>query len=532
MKTNDSRADAAYIRYSSHRQDGNTTVEVQLEAIRRAVGGPCVEYVDKARTGRAIAGREALLRLLDDCAAGRIRHVYVYNWSRLGRSSETHAIAADLEELGVGLTSISEGDDPLARGIGLVVAQDFSRKLSQNVGRALERRFGERSWTGGRPPFGFRVVTAADGKRRLAIDDDEARVVRDVFGWYLNESIGVKAIAARLRAQGTPTRLGAEWSFTTVRGILTNSALTGLIQFKRRAYKLNRQTGKRLYKWLDADSRLSYADEALRIIGDNEFRRAQAKIAERARSKSITSARRLLRPFTGLLYCGACNSVYYAQKSNNGRGSYHYYGCSCRARRGSKACSNAVSIREDQLAAAVKGMFGVILEASESTIQAIVKESEKSQAAHRDHAEQLRRDIAAQEKIIAGLQRLMIDPDLIANLPAKMSVIRQCGEAEAKRNQLRDALLQTGDDLADDASARLREARALFEQARKCFTSISTPAEFHRFVEDFVGPMAIQPDGRIVALHKPEKQTAAGDSAAVPIGIIAATGLEPVTRGL
>src|SRR5579863_4782534 len=66
------RADAVYARYSSHKQDDGTSIDVQLETCHRAAGGPCVDYVDRARTGRSIGGRVQLLKLMDDAEAGRI----------------------------------------------------------------------------------------------------------------------------------------------------------------------------------------------------------------------------------------------------------------------------------------------------------------------------------------------------------------------------------------------------------------------------------------------------------------------------
>ena len=51
---------AIYARYSSHAQDGGTSIEVQLDACRRDLQPKTYrEYVDRARTGRSMAGREA-----------------------------------------------------------------------------------------------------------------------------------------------------------------------------------------------------------------------------------------------------------------------------------------------------------------------------------------------------------------------------------------------------------------------------------------------------------------------------------------
>ena len=50
-------ATAIYARYSSHAQDGGTSIEVQLDACSKGLEpGSVREYVDRARTGRAKAG--------------------------------------------------------------------------------------------------------------------------------------------------------------------------------------------------------------------------------------------------------------------------------------------------------------------------------------------------------------------------------------------------------------------------------------------------------------------------------------------
>ena len=99
-KEHNSKADAIYGRYSSHAQDDGTSIEVQAESCRRAAGGPCIEYVDRARTGRTIGGRAEFQRLMDDAEAGRIGRLFVYKYDRLGRAAETHVLVAQLEELG------------------------------------------------------------------------------------------------------------------------------------------------------------------------------------------------------------------------------------------------------------------------------------------------------------------------------------------------------------------------------------------------------------------------------------------------
>jgi predicted site-specific integrase-resolvase len=124
---------AIYARYSSHAQDGGTSIEVQLDACRRDLQPKTYrEYVDRARTGRSMAGREALLRLLADAEAGQVERVLVYKFDRLGRNlAETSAIIAQLEDGGVEVASVTEGKDALARGMHLVISEHYSRVLSE-----------------------------------------------------------------------------------------------------------------------------------------------------------------------------------------------------------------------------------------------------------------------------------------------------------------------------------------------------------------------------------------------------------------
>src|SRR5262245_15660656 len=103
------KIDAIYARYSSHAQDEGTSIEVQIEQCERAAGSPCKPYVDRARTGRTVSGRDGLLDLLADAEAGKIGRVFVYKFDRLGRAAETHVVVQQLDDAGVSLISATEG---------------------------------------------------------------------------------------------------------------------------------------------------------------------------------------------------------------------------------------------------------------------------------------------------------------------------------------------------------------------------------------------------------------------------------------
>src|SRR5206468_2088442 len=159
-----SRSDAIYARYSSHAQDDGTSIEVQIEQCERAADASCQHYIDRARTGRTMAGREQLLQLLADAAAGKIGRVFVYKFDRFGRDT--------------------------------------------------------------------------DNRPRLRIDDDEAKIVRIIFGSYLKDGVGIKRIAQQLNANGTSTRNPERknrmtrrlWSATTIKAMLNNPIYSGEVR--------------------------------------------------------------------------------------------------------------------------------------------------------------------------------------------------------------------------------------------------------------------------------------------------------------
>ena len=325
FRTMPGKIDAIYARYSSHAQDDGTSIEVQIEQCERSAGGKCQHYIDRAKTGRAMGGRTQLLALLVDAEAGKIGRVYVYKFDRLGRAADTHLIAQQLEDAGVELISATEGTNALARGIQLVVAEDYSRQLANRTRDGLIKRFEQGGFTGGIPVYGYRVAEN-NGHKVLAIDADEAAVVREIAGWYLNESIGFGAIASRLRGRHVRTRKGKGWSFTSVRSLLTNPLLRGSVRFNTRRMHLDRRSGRRVHRQRVQAEHLERQDESLRILSDEMFAAIQGRIAAVGRGQTGRQGGKTVSPFTGLVYC-PCGAKCYRVKSENKKGSYAYYVC-------------------------------------------------------------------------------------------------------------------------------------------------------------------------------------------------------------
>lgn len=514
--------DAIYARYSSHAQDDGTSIAVQIESCERAAGKPLKHFIDQAKTGRTTGGRTELLRLMQEAECGRIERLYVYKYDRLGRAAETHVLVEDLEQHGVEVVSVTEGTNALARGVQLVVAADYSRVLAERTREGLMQRHKEGCWTGGPPPYGYKVVQGTDGKKRLAIHPEEAEIVRFIFNSYLSESIGLKEVARRVRDRGVPTRLGGEWGFSTVRGILTNPMVVGEVRYLRRCFKLNRSTGQRVPRWTDQSRHLVNQDESLRIIDDATFARVQSQVAANTvqRPRDLTE----LRPFTRHLFCAGCGGVYYCRKSKNAKGEYRYYSCGRRQGHGVKACDNTAAVREDKLLGRIQAAMSAVFDDMDGVLDEVTIMSREALDANRLESTRLKGQIAEADKGIAGLTRLLIDLEIEPG--AKKAIARQLAEQEATRDGLRQALETIAVQAVADMDELMTDCRQAFLEAKANFAGLMAPAQINRFIAEVVGPMVVFPDGRVV------QREAAQSTEALWAAGIAGAGLEPATSGL
>lgn len=80
-----------YIRYSSHKQHGNYSVEYQhdecMEYLERKGYKFIKQYIDEAQSGKKTAGREAFHQMIRDGEAGKFDVIVVFSFSRSFRNT-------------------------------------------------------------------------------------------------------------------------------------------------------------------------------------------------------------------------------------------------------------------------------------------------------------------------------------------------------------------------------------------------------------------------------------------------------------
>ena len=169
-------------------------------------------------------------------------------------------------------------------------------------------------------------------KKKLAIEESEAEVVREIFELYVygrNNSprIGIKQIANTLNGQGKLMR-GKPWRIQKIHAVLSSLTYVGWHVFNK--------TDSKSHKTKDASEWVKVPVPA--IIDQGLFDKA-TKLRS-AYTPLRSAPRRESSPtlLTGILKCECgCTMVLQTGKSNQ----YRYYKCSSRISKGIKACKSA-----------------------------------------------------------------------------------------------------------------------------------------------------------------------------------------------
>jgi site-specific DNA recombinase len=334
----------AYARVSTDRQAENQTIDQQIErlhAFARHQGWQLDAdqlYADDGYSGARL-DRPALDRLRDAVASGTVDVVLITSPDRLARRYAYQVwLMEEFERAGVHVIFLERpptGDpqDVLVIQIRGVVAEYERTVIADRMrrGRLAALRAGKLvPWTV--PPFGYRhdPLRPRD-PAGLQVDDDAARVVRQIFTWYIEEGLTLYGIAQRLIARGIPTPTGRPyWNPSSVRKILTNATYRGM------AYANQKQTvpARRRHPLIGREPR-GEGGESYRLRPEHEwigvtvpavidverFAQAQQRLQRNQHwSMRNTQGEYLLRRLLSCRWCGLAMNVW-----NNGR--YTYYRC-------------------------------------------------------------------------------------------------------------------------------------------------------------------------------------------------------------
>lgn len=195
----------------------------------------------------------------------------------------------------------------------------------------------EGNYIGTRPPYGYDKIWIKDGKKKcptLAINEEEANVVRMIFDMYVIQNMGAPNIAHALDDLHIPTRNGGYWSQGTIKDILSNVHYIGKVRWKWRPTISIVEDGE-VIKTRPRKGEYSIAEGKHKpIISEELFNAAQEKKSRNPRYKKSTP---IINPLASILYCRCGKAMIMKKYSANGK-TYLSYACNDQVHCGTGSC--------------------------------------------------------------------------------------------------------------------------------------------------------------------------------------------------
>ncbi|RDV82974.1 recombinase family protein [Ammonifex thiophilus] len=298
---------AIYVRVSTEEQalHGYSLAE-QREACRKKAeelgAEAVVEFADEGHSG-AVLERPGLTALREAVARGEVDLIVVRDPDRLSRKlAHQLLLTEEFERAGVRLEFVEYEwrDTPEGRlfySIRGAIAEYEREKIRDRTVRGKLTKAKQ-----GKIPHRFHVYGYDYDPEtgEVKINEEEARILKQVFDWFVNEDIGTTGIAKRLNALGVPSKNGGKWYQTVVANVLSNPTYTGTWFFNRRDCSVPRR---------GRDYPLKPEEEWIPIpvppiIDPETFEQAQEKLKKIRRLYAGRNRPRHL--LAGLATCGHC----------------------------------------------------------------------------------------------------------------------------------------------------------------------------------------------------------------------------------
>lgn len=286
-------------------------------------------YDDGGFTGGNME-RPALQRLLSDVEAGKVDAIVVYKVDRLSRSLlDFSRIMEALDARGCSFVSVTQQFNTthsmgrLTLNVLLSFAQFEREIISERTRDKMSAARKKGKWTGGGLILGYDIDRTA---RRLVVNLEEAKQVRDIFALYL-EIKSLLATAAEINRRGWSRKSwtsrggkrtgGGFWNKSNLLAFLRNVAYLGKVEYEGKIYPGEHEA----------------------ILDEKTWEKAQAILNHNARDRGASTRNKHGALLRGLLKCGCCGYAMTHSYTQKGTRRYRYYLCLTAMKRGWSECT-------------------------------------------------------------------------------------------------------------------------------------------------------------------------------------------------
>lgn len=375
---------AAYCRVSTEKEAQIDSLEKQIEFFNEFTKKNGYElyklYADEGISGKQIKHRKQFQQMMIDAKAKKFDKVVVKDVSRFARNTvDLLQSVRELKSYGVQVDflnngEVMEGGSEFILTILGAMAQQESANMSKRV------KFGKDiTAKKGRVPnlvFGYDKIP--DERYTLKINEEEAKIVKEIFESYVYKGIGTTKIAWNLNDRGIRTKkTKSKWAQTSIVRMLKNPIYTGRVTNKK-SEVTDFITGTR--KELPEEEWIVVERPEMRIISDELFNRAQELLEQRSNEFKLNNKREKTEyVFSTLIYCKHCGYSFrrIKRKYTADGPEYIRWVCSGRNSMGVNHCPNTTVIDEEELLNAIKIYLKSIIKNKKDFMKAVEKEFEK-----------------------------------------------------------------------------------------------------------------------------------------------------------
>ena len=282
-------------------------------------------------SGESIADRPEFRKVLKLIESSQYKAVLVVEISRLGRP--------DMEEIGR-LSKIFRYTHTrvITPMMSFDIANEYERDMFERelkrgneyleytkklLSRGREISVKSGNYISSKAVYGYDKITIMEGKRKcptLAINEEQANVVRSIFDWYVNENIGTQTVADRLNDFNITPPQADRWTPDSIRSIVENPVYIGKVRWNTRKEVRVVRDGEILKTrpLNDADDYILVDGKHEAIISEELF---TAALEKRGRTHRACAKKELRNPLASLLYCECGRAISYRHST---RGAFQY----------------------------------------------------------------------------------------------------------------------------------------------------------------------------------------------------------------
>ena len=310
-------------------------------------------YVDEGLSGISTKKRKHFNEMIEDAKNGTFDLIVTKEISRFARNTlDSLQYTRELLGWGVGVffqndnINTLDEDAELRLTIMSSIAQDELRKLSSRVKFGHQQAIKSKVVLGNSRIFGYKK-----DDKRLAIDESQAPMVRELFRLYATGEYSMKQLEKLFYEQGYRNYNGNKIAHTTMSGIISNPKYKGYY-VGNKVRIVDMFTKKQ--KFLPPEEWVMFKDETGEIVPAivSEETWDAANEVLRRRSEDVKNRQGVCNHanlLTGKLYCAHCGAAYYRRESKSKDGTVNSkWVCSNKIKNGADACPS-FPIYEDEI---------------------------------------------------------------------------------------------------------------------------------------------------------------------------------------